>query len=61
MRMHCYPGFSFRAPGFNSYVGRAEGRVQGLDYIYLGAFSMLSRMLMRQNVNNDVRKDRPVV
>ena len=27
-----YPGLSLRALGFNPYVGRAEGRVQGLDY-----------------------------
>ena len=27
-----YPGLSLRASGFNLYVGRAEGRVQGLDY-----------------------------
>ena len=26
-----YPGLSFRAPGFNPYMGREEGRVQGLD------------------------------
>ena len=27
-----YLGLSFHVPGFNPFVGRAEGRVQGLDY-----------------------------
>ena len=28
-----YPGLSLRASRFNLYVGRAGGRVQGLDYV----------------------------
>ena len=27
-----YPGLFFRPPGFSTYIGREESRVQGLDY-----------------------------
>ena len=29
---------SFRPPGFSPYMGREEGRVQGLDYVHVGLF-----------------------
>ena len=30
-----YPGLSFRSPGFSTYRGREERRVQGLDYVVI--------------------------
>ena len=49
MRMQVILDSSFRSPGFSLYMGRAERRVQGLDYEMNGCKTLIERTVIELN------------